>query len=69
MSGAPYLSSYVETKLNNFKADQITIKDHYLNDFKKFYRLVFNVRILTFVFYIYFFSLYVDDLDYYSWIS
>jgi hypothetical protein len=57
------LSSNFKTKLENFKKDQITIKNHYLEDFKIFYYLVFVIRLITFLFYFYFFSLDVNNMN------
>ena len=50
-------------KLISFKKDQITIKDHYLKDFKVFYYLVFVIRLITFLVYFYFFSLDVEKMN------
>lgn len=58
-----YLSKDLNVRLENFKKDQITIKDHYLKDFKTFYYLVFIIRLITFLFYFYFFSLDVDNMN------
>jgi hypothetical protein len=61
-----YLSTNLKKRLENFKKDQITIKKHYLEDFKIFYYLTFSVRVITFLFYFYFFSLDVDNMNNFS---
>ena len=58
-----YFSKDFSVKLENFKKDQITIKNHYLKDFKVFYYLVFVIRLITFLFYFYFFSLDVEKMN------
>nr|UXN44307.1 hypothetical protein [Haslea karadagensis] len=58
-----YLSKDFKKKLDDFEEDQIIIKKHYLEDFKIWYYLVFSVRLITFSFYCYFFSLDVDSLS------
>jgi Cytochrome C and Quinol oxidase polypeptide I len=57
-----YFSKTFKKKLDNFKKDQITIKEHYLESFKIFYYLVFSVRLTAALFYVYFFSLNPDDM-------
>lgn len=52
-----YLSEDFSKKLENFKKDQITIREHYLESFRAFYYFFFTVRILTIVFYLYFSTL------------
>jgi len=52
-----YLNKDFNLKVQNFHQDQITIRDHYLKDFKTLYYLVFTIRVLTILFYFYFFSL------------
>ena len=58
-----YLSKDFNMRIENFKKDQITIKNHYLEDFRIFYYLVFIIRLITFLFYFYFFSLDVKNMD------
>jgi uncharacterized membrane protein len=63
---AQSLSKGFRTKLENFKRDQKMIKDHYLKDFKLFYYGVLGSRMITFGFYIYFFSLKAENLEAFS---
>lgn len=58
-----YLNKDFSVKLENFKKDQITIKNHYLEDFKIVYYSVFVIRLITFLFYFYFFSLDVEKMS------
>jgi hypothetical protein len=58
-----YLSKDFNRRLENFKKDQTTIKNHYLADFRTFYYLVFMIRLITFLFYFYFFSLDIDNMN------
>jgi hypothetical protein len=51
---------------DDFNKDQITIRNHYLENFKTFYYLVFIVRLITFLSYCYFFSLDVGDAKAFS---
>jgi hypothetical protein len=61
------MSKDFEEKLNNFKKDQISIKNHYLEDFKFFYWLVLIIKLITFtVYYFYFFSLTVETMSNFS---
>jgi hypothetical protein len=59
---AQYFSQTFTTKLNNFKQDQETIKNHYIESFKYIYYLVFISRMVISGFYIYFFMLQTEDL-------
>lgn len=52
-----YLNKNFNQKVKNYYQDQITIREHYLKDFKTLYYLIFNIRVLTILFYLYFFSL------------
>lgn len=52
-----YLSPGFNQRVLNYHQDQVTIREHYLKDFKILYYLIFNIRILTILFYLYFFSL------------
>jgi len=52
-----YLNKNFNQKVINYYQDQVTIKEHYLKDFKTLYYLIFNIRVLTILFYLYFFSL------------
>jgi len=52
-----YLNKNFNQKVKNYYQDQITIREHYLEDFKILYYLIFNIRVLTILFYLYFFSL------------
>ena len=58
-----YLSKDFKVKVENFKKDQITIKNHYLEDFKIVYYSVFVIRLITFLFYFYFFSLDIEKMS------
>jgi hypothetical protein len=58
-----YLNKDFKKRLENFKKDQVIIKNHYLEDFKIWYYLVFSVRLITILFYLYFFSLDADSMD------
>nr|WAJ48211.1 hypothetical protein CCFAOBFC_00044 [Haslea ostrearia] len=58
-----YLSKDFKKKLQNFKKDQVTIKNHYIEDFKIWYYLIFSVRLITFLVYFYFFSLDTDSMN------
>lgn len=58
-----YSSKDFNVKAENFKKDQITIRDHYLKDFKVFYYLVYIIRLITVLFYFYFFSLDVGNMN------
>lgn len=49
-----YLNKDFRVKLESFKKDQITIKNHYLKDFKMVYYSVFVIRLILFLFYFYF---------------
>jgi hypothetical protein len=57
ISLAQYLSKGFNQRVLNYHQDQITIRNHYLEDFKIFYYLIFSIRIITILFYLYFFSL------------
>ena len=52
-----FLNKDFNQKVQNYHQDQITIREHYLKDFKTLYYLIFNIRVLTILFYLYFFSL------------
>jgi len=52
-----YLNKDFSQRVDNYHQDQKTIRDHYLKDFKILYYLIFNIGILTILFYLYFFSL------------
>jgi len=52
-----YLNKNFNQKVQNIHQDQITIRDHYLKDFKTLYYLILIIRVLTILFYFYFFSL------------
>lgn len=58
-----YINKDFKRILINFKKDQITIKNHYLKDFKTWYYLIFSVRLITFLFYFHFFLLDTDSMD------
>jgi hypothetical protein len=62
---AKYMSKDFEEKLNNFKKDQIIIKNNYLKDFKFFYWLVLIIKLITFTVY-YFFSLTAKTMSNFS---
>lgn len=51
-----YLSEKFNQKVKNYHQDQITIRTHYLEDFKTLYYLIFSIRALTILFYLCFFS-------------
>lgn len=57
-----HISKGFDRRLTDFKEDQITIKNHYLENFKAFYYLVIFTRIITFSFYLYFFTSDPEDM-------
>jgi hypothetical protein len=50
-------SKNFKKRLDIFRQDQITIRNHYLEDFKIFYYLIRSVRLVTILFCFYYFSL------------
>jgi hypothetical protein len=65
--GAQCLSKGFSDKLITFKSDQLTIRNHYLEDFQFWFWLVLSVRVVTFIFYyFYFFSLTVEEMNVFS---
>lgn len=63
---AQYFSETFKQRLQNFKNDQMTIKHHYLEDFKVWYYLIFAVKLITFIFYLYFFF-FLDKANIHDW--
>jgi hypothetical protein len=51
-----YFSSDLKKSLENFKQDQITIRTHYLEDFKIFYYFSLSVKLCTCLFFLFFFT-------------
>lgn len=58
-----YISKTFDDFLESFKKDQLTIKKHYIEDFKFFYYFSIFVKLSTLLFYIYFLSLGWNDIE------
>ena len=58
-----HFNKNIDERLKNFKSDQATIRYHYLKEFKIWYYAVVCTRVITLMFYLFFFSLDPSEMD------